>query len=159
MLRYVHSAARIPDCRIPASVAHALVRDGNKLCWPYPEFVSCEVPLLCRAACNVLEAFYHTAGNLTSGFIDYGLRDLTGGASIKFKWTDKPTAVRVLHWHSSCTFVPLCLPFICSSMSTLVLCEPSVSLPFFLSLSLSYLPTASLARSRWLSQGSCSICL
>jgi hypothetical protein len=31
--------------------------------------------------------------NLKTGYIDYGLRDLTGGACIKFKWTDKPTAV------------------------------------------------------------------
>jgi hypothetical protein len=32
--------------------------------------------------------------NLKTGFIDYGLKDLTGGTCIKLKWTDKPVAVR-----------------------------------------------------------------
>ena len=32
--------------------------------------------------------------NLKTGFIDYGLKDLTGGTAIKLKFTDKATAVR-----------------------------------------------------------------
>lgn len=42
--------------------------------------------------------------NLISGYIDYGLRDLTGGASMKLKWNDKKVKPRV---HSGALFSDL----------------------------------------------------
>lgn len=76
--RYVHIDDRIP-CDRKGRPIYAHGKDVNET-WV----------MILEKAYAKLHGCYD---NLKTGYIDYGLRDLTGGACIKFKWTDKPTAV------------------------------------------------------------------
>jgi len=75
--RYVHIDDKIP-CDRKGHPIYAHGKDCNET-WV----------MILEKAYAKLHACYD---NLKTGYIDYGLRDLTGGACIKFKWTDKPTA-------------------------------------------------------------------
>ena len=77
--RYVHVDDRIP-CDKKDRPIYAHGQDPNEV-WV----------MLVEKAYAKLHMCYE---NLKTGFIDYGLKDLTGGTCIKLKWTDKSTAVR-----------------------------------------------------------------
>ena len=74
--RYVHIDDRIP-CDLKKRPLFAKGSDPNET-W---------VMLLEKAYAKLHGAY----GNLQTGFIDYGLRDLTGGICMKLKWKDKAT--------------------------------------------------------------------
>ncbi len=77
--RYVHIDDRIP-CDKKGRPIYAHGMDMNET-WV----------MLMEKAYAKLHGCYE---NLKSGFIDYGLRDLTSGTCAKLKWTDKTVAVR-----------------------------------------------------------------
>lgn len=78
--RYVHIDDRLP-CTKGGKVYYARCKDMNET-W---------VPLMEKAYAKIHGCY----ANLASGFIDFGLADMIGGACMKIKWADKSTKAMI----------------------------------------------------------------